>query len=112
MLRKRPGVQRYCMPNRVPLHPGAYRRSATPRVGIQFSKPGRNRAAGTRCVVRVRLFEIVSRIRMRCGARTRDARICAPAHGTYECEGYMGRPEPHVWASGEVVRFNGTDSAS
>ena len=40
-LRKRPGVQRYCMPNRVPLHPGACRRSAHPsRWESFFTTPG------------------------------------------------------------------------
>jgi hypothetical protein len=45
--RKRPGVQRYCMPNRVPLHPGACRRSAHPSWWGFNSTPGRNCAAGT-----------------------------------------------------------------
>ena len=44
---------------RVPLHPCACRRSAHPSRWGFNSTPGRNRAAGTRCVVRMGLFEIV-----------------------------------------------------
>ena len=39
--RKRPDVPRYGMSNRVPLHPGACRRSAHPsEVGLYFTTPG------------------------------------------------------------------------
>jgi len=38
--RKRPDAPRHGASNRVPLHPGAYRRSATPRGGTQFQDPG------------------------------------------------------------------------
>src|SRR5262247_2045749 len=45
--RKHPDALRHCASNRMPLHPGACRRSAHPsEVGI-YSPPGRHRAAGT-----------------------------------------------------------------
>ena len=38
----------------MPLHPGAYRRSAHPSIGVdQVSRPGRRRAAGTRGAVQM-----------------------------------------------------------
>ena len=57
--RKRPGVPRYGMPNRVPLHPGACRRSAHPsRWGFNFTTRAQSRRGNEECCVNG-LFEIV-----------------------------------------------------
>ena len=77
-LRKRPDAPRHGASNRVPLHPGACRRSAHPSVGLYFTTPG---AIAPR--ERTGLFDIV-RYQMReseAGVRDAGIRQPGPAHG-------------------------------